>query len=154
MAALDLDMDMDLNLDLDLDLSPLGVLSLAPLGIYTFDFAPAPHVVQMRPASVEHSVLRQFPRGSRGHGGDGGDGGDRSCLTLNDIQNSLQLILFRMHKYKQMGMPGERGHNPGPLTTILSFSCLGSVVQSSPDYNSESKLERYQRPSISELYKK
>lgn len=26
-------------------------------------------------------------------------------LTLNDIQNSLQLILFRMHKYKQMGMP-------------------------------------------------
>ncbi|KAL7741987.1 hypothetical protein ACLKA6_018244 [Drosophila palustris] len=52
MAALDLDMDMDLNLDLDLDLSPLGVLSLAPLGIYTFDFAPAPHVVQMRPASV------------------------------------------------------------------------------------------------------
>lgn len=74
-------------------------------------------------STVEHSILRQFPRGSRGDRGDGRDRGAVCCLTLNDIQNSLQLILFRMHKYKQMGMPRKRGHNPGPLT---SFSCPDS----------------------------
>lgn len=46
-----------------------------------------------------HSRLRQSPRRGRAWAW-------TVCLTLNDIQNSLQLILFRMHKYKQMGMPG------------------------------------------------
>lgn len=52
-------------------------------------------------------------------------------LTLNDIQNSLQLILFRMHKYKQMGMPVAvafpalfRG-DPPPFFRF--YSCLPAV---------------------------
>lgn len=65
--------------------------------------------------------------------------GPALCLTLNDIQNSLQLILFRMHKYKQMGMP----------------DCISTPLHSSPDQaRLELPMPSYQRASISGLYEK
>jgi len=103
-----------------------------PTGLTTVEQRPWEPYSYRASSTVEHSILRQFARGSREHGGDRGDRGDRGavcCLTLNDIQNSLQLILFRMHKYKQMGMPQKPGHNPGPLTSFsFSFSCPDSQL--------------------------
>lgn len=57
-----------------------------------------PYSYRESSSQPQHSVLRHFPRIANPRASAAG-------LTLNDIQNSLQLILFRMHKYKQMGMP-------------------------------------------------